>query len=728
MKNYLIYFLLFSIVGFSQNYQYSLEEGKIPPPVVLPTGVNNQKEEIEYFKAYLLPLSQKANLQNALDTYGSVRLEQGDYSGVDVVLHSNQRLYGHPSLTGINSITVAQGSTNVRIEAFRASKDDVLEVNFQAGAEISNCTVKTMKFCRITGTNVRLRNTIFTDINGAIRFDCSSSGYTRNNKIIRHMQHGGSDVLVFKGNRTTPSYGNVSVHSNFLSSSDKPSTIDNVESQSFVAIDIEIYDQLNAPVISVTNVDKFKINMSMGNIYYDYEDPFMSIDATEAFLINTNNGAKVNNKLSARTNLLTFDSNRNLNKATGVENGFTFKSYTTETNRIYTNPFIFNEVEQTTANITNDTKNKLTNSILGTQYTPWERPNFETVPDPLGTNWKVERVGKPDSTTYIQNLINTAGVANLPEGVFYISSTLTMGVGMGQGITGKGTGKTVICGLTDDFPLITVNSGTFESITLSNITLQGGKVGLYVSNHKMMMTYQSLKYIVFREQESGIEMYDIYGLDNNFFEELTFVNCDKGIYTHPFIKPFNPDNLDGSTYMDKTVFYRCHFINCNTPLYLTAARACNMNAFVDCKFDGGINPIYVQGDNKFFINSDFTNFNSNYVVESNEFNFVNCKFYNNTVSNSTLYAGLITIEGCSFLDNAPLYSYVPNNIVNLRVYNSLITGNSVVADVPQAVLVVNSTLLSNPTFSKLLVSGINGKPNVLIDTPSKPYPQFLVTQ
>jgi hypothetical protein len=51
---------------------------------------------------------------------------------------------------------------------------------------------------------------------------------------------------------------------------------------------------------------------------------------------------------------------------------------------------------------------------------------LETLPDPLGANWRTERVGKPDSTAYIQNLINTNGIAELPEGVFYISSTLPM--------------------------------------------------------------------------------------------------------------------------------------------------------------------------------------------------------------------------------------------------------------------------------------------------------------
>jgi hypothetical protein len=47
-------------------------------------------------------------------------------------------------------------------------------------------------------------------------------------------------------------------------------------------------------------------------------------------------------------------------------------------------------------------------------------------PDPVSANWRTERVGKPDSTAYIQNLINTNGIAELPEGVFYISSTLLL--------------------------------------------------------------------------------------------------------------------------------------------------------------------------------------------------------------------------------------------------------------------------------------------------------------
>ena len=95
MKKLIYFFLLFSSVVFSQNYNYAIEE---PKKITLPTlpVVNNQLEEIEYFKAYLLPITKKATLQAALATYGSVRLEKGDNSGVPIIIRSNQKLYGHP--------------------------------------------------------------------------------------------------------------------------------------------------------------------------------------------------------------------------------------------------------------------------------------------------------------------------------------------------------------------------------------------------------------------------------------------------------------------------------------------------------------------------------------------------------------------------------------------------------------------------------------------------------
>ena len=87
------------------------QQQKKRPSVVssIPTIVvtNNQPEEIAYFSAYVLPLAQKANIQTALNTYGTIRLEVGDYSGVDVTLSSNQKIYGAPSFQSkISNITI----------------------------------------------------------------------------------------------------------------------------------------------------------------------------------------------------------------------------------------------------------------------------------------------------------------------------------------------------------------------------------------------------------------------------------------------------------------------------------------------------------------------------------------------------------------------------------------------------------------------------------------------
>lgn len=733
MKNYLIYFLLFSTVGFSQNYQYSLEEGKIPPPVVLPTGVSNQKEEIEYFKAYLLPLSQKADLQKALDTYGAVRLEQGDYSGVNVVMHSNQSLYGHPSTNSITSITIAAGSTNVRLESLKPAKDSALYITFQTGGVISNCTFKTLKYAEISATNAMLENNTFVDIIGKISFDCSVSGYTRNNKIIKHIRQGANKMLIMKGNRSTPSYGNVAIHSNYLGSLGETTDIDNLESVTFIGTDCETYDGLTRELLYINNVDRLKLFITNGLINYNSGFGFSRIDATEVYSVGNNGGADYLSKVSPRTNLLSFDSNKDIDRGEGIVTGYFAKFYLSQTGRDLFSHFEYDGVEKKSTITDYSTVSKLTKTILGTQHTPWARPTWEAIPDPLGLNWKAERVGKPDSTSYIQNLINTNGVADLPEGVFYISSTLNIKIGSGKGIVGKGTGKTVICGLTDDFPLISVTSGDFGNIDLANLTLQGGSSGLYVSNHTMMMSFQSLKYIVFRDQESGIQVYDIFGLDNCFFEHLAFVNCSKGIYTHPFISTLDPNNIAGSTYLDKNVFYKSQFINCNTSMDLTATRASNLNAWVDCKFDGGKQATNMSGETIIFANCDFTNFTGEYTLKSNSLNLINCNFYNNTNAKSTLYSVINNIEGCNFLDNTPLGSPDNNNQVHNYIANSTITGNAVV--VPNSVAwrttyatYVNSKLLSNPTFSGLLVQGVSNVPTVILNGTPNPYPQFLVNQ
>jgi len=678
--------------------------------------VQNQLEEIEYFNAYLLPLSEKANIQSALNTYGAVRLEKGDYSGVPITLTSNQKLFGHPSISSTSNITIAAGSSNVIIENLEPAPDQVLEITFQSGGTISNCLIKTMKYCDIYATNATIQNNKFINIVGAIRFDCSSSGYFRNNRIIKHQVQGTSNMIVMKGNSTTPSYGNVNLHSNYLTSTGATTDISNLQSSTFIGIDCESYGGLTRELFYAQNIGRMNIATMHGGMLYASGLGYYNIEADNLLSIFNAGNSNTQSKIAPQTNYFnTFAYTQPL-RTTGTVTGFSLYS------DINTNEFMYNGSIATP--IAEPTE--VTNFILGTQYTPWSRPVFETLPNPLGANWKSERVGKPDSTSYIQNLINTNGVADLPEGVFYISSTLNIPFGK-KGIVGKGTGKTVICGLTDDFNLLTVDADEFGSFVLSNLTLQGGLAGLYITAESTFMAYQNINFIVFRDQTYGIQLHEMFGFDNNFLDNVSFVNCVKGLFQNPRI-PYIPNVLEGSSYVDKTVFYKNQFINCEIGLSMVATRPNNMNAWIDCKFDGGNQAFNGGGDSVFFANCDFKNYVGQNVIDINSCSLFNVKFSNNNTIGSTLNSIYTDIEGCEFLDTSDVFTANADNNIKCNIFNSTITGNVLAGVSRQPIgLFANNNLLSNPSLSKVLVNVKGGTTTVLVDSTPTPYPQFLVT-
>ena len=85
----------------------------------------------------------------------------------------------------------------------------------------------------------------------------------------------------------------------------------------------------------------------------------------------------------------------------------------------------------------------------------YPKPVFEPIPDPAGPNWASGLSSKPDSTAYIQNLINTQGIAFLPAGTYYISSSLHLG--KQNGIIGAGDSQTVIIAKSPDIDMIVGN-------------------------------------------------------------------------------------------------------------------------------------------------------------------------------------------------------------------------------------------------------------------------------
>lgn len=729
MKKLLV-FLLFSTAVFSQNYQYALEEAPVIVPEP-PTGIKNQIEEIKYFEAHLLPLAQKGTLQAALDQYGSVRLEKGDYSGVDLVMKSNQRLYGHPTLSKVSNIKIAAGSTNVHIEQLSFVDRTV---TFEPGAPITNCVLKTLRYVYINASGAQLDNNELINIGGQIKFDCSASGYFRNNKIIKHQAQSISNQLIMKGNTTTPSYGNVNLHSNYLTPAGDATDIAGLQSATFVGVDSEGWNlngQGTKAMFTAKNMGNLKItDFGGGNAYSAVQTGSYDIDAQNVSFLNKYLRTS-NDVISARTNMFLIDGEGAYKRGSGTVTGFDLLGNLDKSNAIK-----YNGTEQTSTITNTAVTTAISNTILGTKYTPWARTAWETLPDPLGPNWKTERTGKADQRAYIQNLIDTKGIAELPEGIFYIGGTLNVHLDGNHGIIGQGTGKTVIVGLKDDFPLITLDTGTDTNFILAYLTLQGGSTGIYAGKRNGVgigqIAYANLRFITFRDQTNGIHLYQIMGLDNNFFEYLGFVNCTRGFFQEPLL-PYAGD-YNTSSYVDKTMYYKSQFINCTTAMSMKATRPNNLNAWVDCKFDRGQTALDMGAQNYPVIaNCDFSNYTGASVINSNSISIYSSNFFNNTSSAATLNAMITYIEGCKFSDSSNMFAPVVYNSTFHYILNSTVAGNVVVAKpsnlyYDSSAIYVNSTLSANPTLSKLLVNVKVGVPTVIINTTPNPYPQLLVTQ
>jgi len=680
-----------------------------------------------------LPVIKKASLQSALDTYGSVRLEKGDYSGVDIVMKTGQKLYGHPSLTRLSSITIAAGSTGVVLEdLFPQDKN----ITIQSGGIISGCTFKTIKWATLVGTNVMFENNTIINFGGPIHLDCSSSGYFRNNKIIRHQVGTVSNVLVMKGNSATPSYGNVHLWTNFLTPHGDTTDIDGLQSTTFVGLDAEAWNYqgqgTGKAMFYAQNMGDVKLaDFGGGNNSSSVKTPTLNISANNLFTLNKGIGGGMNDIIAPRTNLSSFsDRGFPYDRTAGTVTGFKLIA-----NKDGENSVKYNDVEITGTIVDQNNINNIKSSLLGTQYAPWARPTWNTLPDPLGVNWSAERVGKPDSRAYIQNLIDTNRIAELPEGIFYISSTLLIPMeDRNRGIIGKGTGKTVICGLTDNFPIISLSGpGHDANFVLAYLTLQGGSKGVYVSMDygNLNIAYQNMKFVVFRNQVNGIHLNKCGGFDNNFLENLAFINCNKAFFQEP--TPGNSGE-DNSAYVDKTMFYKNQFINCNISISMFGTRPNNLDSWVDCKFDGGITAIESNISYPVAANCDFSNFTGENVIYG-PISLYNSNFYNNRNTSGTLSGITVNVEGCNFLDPAPLFSPLLFNTPIFVVANSTVTGQAIVVVPPNkgyypaTTTYINSKLLSNPTLSKFLVHiKEGGTPKVLINATPNPYPQLLVTQ
>lgn len=703
----------------------------IPPNKIPKEGnavVDNMVQEQEYFDAYFLPIESKSSLQTALNTHNSVRLGQGDYSGTSITMSGDMKLYGHPTITKVPAITVSNADS-LKIVNVKGGN-----ITFSSSVDIENSTFKNLEDLIISGTGAIIENNEFINLsNVRMNIDNSTSGYLRNNKIIKHKIHGFWPQIRFKGNNTTPSYGNTQLWVNLLTPAGYAINHDNIAEIKMLGVDSETWNSSNqspgTPNITMTNMGKVVINAIGGgnNGNSAYRTISYDIEADKFYLVGSFQDSKTTNNQVSGGDVLAIKRGSSGKDYDFDGSGYNLKIHNNNTD-VYLNESI-NNAEITESGLVES----ISDMILGEELTPWELPTFDPLPNPTGSGWDAAREGQTDSQSYIQSLVDTYGIAELPEGIYYVGSTITLN--SGDGIIGAGTGKTAIVAMTDDFDIITVtdtNTGGGErgvTFDVTNLTLQGGVSGIKVEMYGtglVRWNYINLNNIIFRNMDNGIHLYRFFGIDNNFFEQLHFVNVGNGVFKDIGDYTATPGSTNPyMTYMDKTVFYDCQFINNSVALNFNTGRQDNLNAFINCNFDGNTKIANFKWEAQtFFANSIFKNSTGTNELMGGDsgMNFYGCKFENNNNISSLFRLREVIMEGCEVLDNKPLNANYTNNAY---IINSKIKGT--VGTFANGTF-VNSTFDGDTTLNKLLVNYKSGTATVIIDEPSDPYPQYLVTQ
>ncbi|WP_148560691.1 hypothetical protein [Zobellia galactanivorans] len=685
----------------------------------------NLPEEKLYFDSYLLPLEDAYKLQEALDTYGSVRLEKGTYPGTEITLKTGQRLFGHPSVTKYNNtITIKAGSSNVRVQNMYPQK-----IVFESGSTIKNSTFKSIRNTRLNCDNCILEDNTFINLDDcSLRFDCSVSGYFRNNKFIKLRSHALSNQTIMKGNSITPSYGNVVLWRNYLIPSGNATDFSNLESFTLVGFDAESWNynnQGNKPLLYMREMGDVKLGSMSGLNHGKSPTPVFDIEAENLIMFGKDIYSKSSDDIvRSGTNMMMISGKHEDYVYESSPSSIDFKAYFNSKD-LYLNE---NKID---TEIASNYTDQIRNNLVDKRAVPWEKPFFPNLPKTVSDEALALRGSKTDRSSEIQELIEKNDIAQLKEGVYYISKPIV--IKRNQGIIGMGSGKTAIVGITDDFPLIFAQDDvSHKSLTsskyfLAHMTLQGGNTGFYVNpigkeNHLLQLTSCTFKNLIFRDQKKGIHFDKFYGVDNNFFDQISFVDCEIGLFQEPD-PTFDMSKGETTTmmYMDKNVFYNCQIIRCGVGFSMLSKRPNNLNAWIDSSFDGnGISVDLENQINAIFANSIFKNHTGDYIIgKEKSASFYGCKFYNNS-STKIFELRKTYIEGSSFEDNSPLFLNLSSEVfmLNTEVNGGLGTMSDG--------LLMNNVFKNNTSLSNLIVEMRDEKIIQILSGTGTGKPQFLV--
>ena len=611
--------------------------------------------------AYYLPESRAMELNIALNDHNIVRLDpNGDYTrAFSITIKSNQALYGLAG-TKVPNITISAGAKNVIVSDIHNE-----EIAFPSSNLVTsnNCFNRIRTSLKIK--NTRLENNLFTDFQGGIiDIDNSDSGYIRNNRFIKTMTHTAWPALTVLGNAKEPSYGNHFVWTNILGPLGDSVIINQQQNIAFTGIDIESWSWGNIAgqkvsihhpaAINVYNTNFLSIFMPHGGNQRVESAQYFNLDAKNILLqgsfVETQTapglilGKHVERLLTINTRSI---GRKKQNKDTQVIDLFK------------------NDKPELIRDWYADTDSQLPSALLPTItnmlqherniYKTWRKPEFSRIPDLIGQDSLQGMNVYKNASESIQALVNQKNIAKLEAGIYYLSKPVELKDG--QGIVGAGQNKTILIANNNDIDLIVGANHLNNQLkatwfVLADITLQGARNGIYHgaagSGGGAQYHRSILSHITFRNMANAAIMLDsIYGWDNNFLDNINFINCAAGIKQRPNAS-YRGGDVPGTTYMDKNVCYRCQFENNDIALDMPGKRGNGLNAFIDSQFKNNgkvisaINPL-----SNFFANSIFINNHGNPSIETNKsLGFVYSDFVQ-TVPGSIFQRNTLC-NGCSF--------------------------------------------------------------------------------
>jgi hypothetical protein len=625
--------------------------------------------------AYHVGVENKLLLQTALSSNLTIRLDaNADYSASglpQLVISSGQRVYGLPG-TVVPPIVVTPGTTMSVLSRLKSAS-----VTFPISSISTHDNLFLSINSRAIAVGATLDKNLFVDWNGGLQLDASSTGRICNNRFIRTLAHGNyNPYLLLKGNAQNVSTNNVFLFYNFLTPPGNSTDLSGQQDLTMVGVDAEAWNNFgwgqHAVITTASDVGTLRFFVANGgDNSHLATDPaatgYFDIAAQKFLLFNDISTAPHNPKTHLQS---TVQSAVMLSMYPGLNaprNGFLQDSNATFLYQAANPGSVQTPLSVASVQSLHDAMIGLANMRTGQS---WEAPIYDPVPDPGGPSWNQDLASKHDSTSYIQNLIDTNGVAFLPAGTYYISQPLRLK--STQGLIGAGMSETLIVASDPTIDMIIGDDHASQmyqkdQLLLSDLTLQGGKNGLHHdpngSGSGAQYNFIFLSHVTFRNMSNaGIFIDRIVAWDNNLVDHVNFVNCGTG-----FLQLVDPSyvggNSNGMMFMDKTVFYRNQFIGNGLAMNLPARRPNGLDMWVENLFQDNQNGVANMTANLSGVmaNSDFINNGGPSILrnDGNDFNLVSDRFSGGT-SVQSLFNGAFSVEGSTFLSGGGSATIIAN--------------------------------------------------------------------